>query len=149
MRILALSCIVLAGCAARLDSVQSGIAADGAITVAAVSSGMAAEANPIVAAAPVLGMASIVGRAVLASHLSEQQEPQRTVDLAALDSITWGAVASNVLVAAGASTPFGLGVGLLTGASLWMMSEEERLFASVCAYERASNPNIQCIYRRR
>jgi hypothetical protein len=94
-------------------------------------------------------MASIVGRAVLASHLSEQQEPQRTVDLAALDSITWGAVASNVLVAAGASTPFGLGVGLLTGASLWMMSEEERLFASVCAYERASNPNIQCIYRRR
>ncbi len=140
---------VLGGCASYLpQSAAVGIGADGAITAGAVLTGAASEGNPLVTSWPV-GVASVLGRWALVAHYTHAEEPGRTQALSSINAITWGVVANNIAAVLWHSNPASLAIGAVAGWLVWSGTEEERLFASVCAYERASNPNIQCIYRRR
>lgn len=139
---------VLCGCASYLpQSAAVGIGADGAITAGAVLTGAASEGNPIVTSWPV-GVASVLGRWTLVAHYAQAEEPERTQALSSINAITWGVVANNIAAVLWHSNPASLTIGALTGWLVWNSTEEERLFAQVCAAERAKNPALRCTYKR-
>lgn len=138
----------LGGCASYLpQSAAVGIGADGAITAGAVLTGAASEGNPLVTSWPV-GVASVLGRLALVAHYAKADEPQRTQALSSINAITWGVVANNIAAVLWHSNPASLTIGAVAGWLVWSGTEEERLFAQVCAAERVKNPALRCEYRR-
>lgn len=139
---------VLGGCASYLpQSAAVGIGADGAITAGAVLTGAASEGNPLVTSWPV-GVASVLGRLALVTHYAQADEPERTQALSSINAITWGVVANNIGAVLGLINPASLTIGAITGWLVWNSTEEERVFAQVCAAERVKNPALRCEYRR-
>lgn len=63
-------------------------------------------------------------------------------------AITWGVVANNIGAVLGLINPASLTIGAITGWLVWNSTEEERLFAQVCAAERVKNPALRCTYKR-
>lgn len=145
---LAITAALLTGCASYLpQSAAVGIGADGAITAGAVLTGAASEGNPLVTSWPV-GVTSVLGRWALVAHYAQADEPERTQALSSINAITWGVVANNIASVLWHSNPASLTIGAVAGWLVWGGTEEERLFAQVCAAERVKNPALRCEYRR-
>jgi hypothetical protein len=136
---------LLTGCANLKQSSQAAVAADAVTTVAGVASGLAVEANPLIAS-PAGLVASVALRLVIVNEIDKLPETERVSAMAKFNSLTWGIAASNLAILASASNPIGLVVGLLTGLSVWQSSEDERLFAQSCAYFRQTTPDIKCVF---
>ena len=139
--------LALGGCASNLkQSAQASVAADAVTTVAGVASGLAVEANPLIAS-PAGLLASVALRLVVINEIDKLPETERVSALAKFNSFTWGIAASNLAIIAAASNPVGLIVGGIVGLAVWKSTEDERLFAQSCAYFRQATPDIKCVFK--
>jgi hypothetical protein len=135
--------VTLTGCANLKQSAQSSVAADAATTVVGVASGIAAEANPLIAG-PAGLIASVGLRLLVINEIDKLPEAERVKPLAQMSSLTWGIAASNLAVIAAGSNPVGLVIGLIAGYSVWKSTEDERLIAQNCAVLRRDAPELVC-----
>lgn len=138
--------VTLSGCANLKQSAQASVAADATTTVIGVASGVAAEANPLIAS-PAGLIASVGLRLLVINEIEKLPETQRVKPMAQLNSLTWGIAASNLAIIATASNPVGLIAGLIVGYSTWQSTEDERLFAEACAFFRKTDPSVKCVFK--
>ena len=138
--------VTLSGCANLKQSAQSSVAADAATTVVGVASGIAVEANPLIAG-PAGLLVSVGARLLVLNEIEKLPEPDKTRALAQFNALTWGIAASNLAIIAAASNPIGLIAGLVAGYSVWKSTEDERLFAQSCAFFRLTDPTVKCVFK--
>lgn len=140
--------LVLSGCASNLKtSADTAVIADLTTTGVGISTGIVAEANPLLGS-PAAIVASGVVRLVLINHIDKQPEPQRTNNLSGINAITWGIAASNLAILVSAANPVGAIVGLTTTIAIWRSTEDERRFAKSCEYLRREEPLLVCKFNK-
>lgn len=140
--------LTLGGCANLKQSAQAAVAADATTTVIGVASGLAVEVNPLIAS-PAGLVASIGLRLLIINEIDKLPETEKVAALARFSALTWGIAASNLAILASAANPIGLIIGLITGYSVWVSTEDERYFADACAFFRQTEPNIKCVFAGR
>ena len=144
-----LSVSLLTGCAGQLrQSAYGAVTADAITTLAGVASGAAQEGNPLITS-PAGLLASVALRIGAVEYINTLPEPQRTENLSVINSITWGAAASNLTILAMHSNPAGIVAGLAVGWRVWQSTAEERAFAGICADEKTRNPALICTYKNK
>lgn len=142
------SACALAGCDSMRGQALAGHGADVGTTAVGLAMG-AAEANP-------LGVAAVGLKAVAYQHIERQSAVEQPRLWGMYGALGWGAAANNLCVIAGISTGgVALGVcpvlGVAAGLSLYRAAEDRRnreIFDAVCAEQRATNPELVCVYGR-
>ena len=136
---------LLTGCSSLKESAHTATAVDAASTAFGVSSGLVAEANPLIGS-PAAFAGVMLARVVGTELVGKMDEPQRTEILTTLNSVWWGVSVSNILILLTASNPVGFVTGAMVALGWWVSTDEQRRFAEICAAERAINPRLKCIY---
>ena len=131
MKAIALTLVLfLTGCASIKDDARLAVLADGATTLAGVSTGVAKEANPLLGkAAPGAIAASVALRLGAIELVDRAPEPARTNTLSLIDAITWGVVVNNLAVLAG--SPAHALIGIAFGWWTWHRTEQQRVSTTV------------------
>lgn len=137
--------LALCGCANLKDTTHAATALDASTTVIGVSSGLAVEANPLISS-PAIFVGLMLARVLATEHVNGLSEPQRTQYLSGMSSVWLGAGISNLMILLLASNPVGLSFGALVGLGWWESTGQQREFAEICAAERATKPDLVCIY---
>lgn len=137
--------ILLAGCANLRESTHAATALDATTTVIGVTSGLAVEANPLIAN-PASFAAILLARVLATEYVDTLPEPARTTYLSGMSSVWLGAGISNLLIIMLASNPIGLAFGAMTGLGWWASTAERREFAALCAEHMRMNPALVCTY---
>ena len=135
--------LALSGCASLRQSAHTATATDAASTAYAVSSGLGVEANPLMQN-PAVAAVMFLARIGITEYVNAMPEPDRTVNLSAINGLWWGVSISNIVVLLAHSTPLGLIIGAGSGWTIWKNTEERREFAGLCAMARQSNPGMVC-----
>lgn len=137
---------LLCGCSSLRDTTHAATALDATTTVIGVSSGLAAEANPMISS-PAIFAGLMVTRVLATEYVNTLPEPARTTYLSGMSSVWLGAGVSNVLILLLASNPVGLVFGGMAGLGWWASNADKREFAALCAAEQARNPAIVCEWK--
>lgn len=140
---LVLATTALIGCGSLPTDARYAIAADAGTTAAGLLTGVASEANPLLGS-PVAMVGMIAARFGMVEYANGLPEPQRSETLGAMNSIWWGAAASNLAILVAGSNPAGLVIGAAAALWKWNDGRDERTFISICLNERATNPALVC-----
>lgn len=112
-----------------------GVATDLSTTAYGLVTGLASEANPVMA--PVFASHSPLAIGGLVAlrfgtvyYNDKKPEPDRTNNLTMLNAVTWGTVTNNVFVLTG--TPHGVLFGTLIGYLYWKQTQPMREFMEYC-----------------
>lgn len=144
--LIAILLALLCGCTSLREGAHTATALDAATTIVGVGSGVAVEVNPLIGG-PVAFVAMMVGRVAAVEYVNTLAEPAKTEYLSAMNSVWWGIGVSNLIVLLAASNPVGMAAGAMFGLGWWQSTADQRLFAQMCAAERATNPKMQCEFR--
>lgn len=152
MRLIAIILVLLLpGCANLRLSAHVATGVDAASTSIAVATGAGVEANPLLANPAVFAVA-MLARVGLVEYTATLHEPDRTVNLGAINAVWWGVSISNMVILAATkvgmvaafTNPIGLVIGAAAGWQVWQGMEARREFAVACAAWRLKNPDGVC-----
>jgi UPF0716 family protein affecting phage T7 exclusion len=144
---LILACaLATTGCTSLRESAHGATAFDAATTAVGIGSGVAVEANPLIAS-PIAFAGVMLARVIGVEVAERMDEPQRTQTLVGLNSLWWGVGVSNMLVILAASSPVGFAFGAMAGMGWWASTADQRAFAEICAREKALNPALVCTFK--
>lgn len=149
MKALALAALVAlgagCGCANLKDTTHIATGVDAGSTVIGVTSGLAVEANPLIAN-PAIFVGVMLARVLATEKINAMPEPQRTEYLSMMSSIWIGPGVGNFLYAIGATGPIGIAAGAMVGLGWWASTADRRAFAEICAQAQITNPATVCTF---